>query len=240
MNALPLKHGQTPAEVIDDLIANHGLKTVLLTIMGKLVKRTRPPDSTAGLDLRASVAAELEALTPHVEHIGSSAVVGLLAKPIVDLAVGSTDDAQWRDIRARLEALDWIYRGDAGDEGGHVFVLDAREWFRVAHLHVVLHEGMQWQNYLRFRDRLRSDPAARARYEDTKLVLASRHSNETTPAHNMATTKECEAPRWPQSSPYSIPKRKPMTSKSGTIAMNALANMAAVWDGAGGLQAAAR
>ena len=134
--------------------------------------------AAAGLDLRASVAAELEALTPHVEHIGSSAVVGLLAKPIVDLAVGSTDDAQWRDIRARLEALDWIYRGDAGDEGGHVFVLDAREWFRVAHLHVVLHEGMQLQNYLRFRDRLRSDPAARARYEETKLVLAARHSND--------------------------------------------------------------
>ena len=60
MNALPLKPGQTPAEIIDDLIANHGLKTVLLAIGGKLIKRTRPPDSTAGLDVRGQL---------HIDHL---------------------------------------------------------------------------------------------------------------------------------------------------------------------------
>ncbi len=49
MNALPLKPGQNPADILDDLIANHGLRAVLLALMGKLVKRTRPPDTTGDL-----------------------------------------------------------------------------------------------------------------------------------------------------------------------------------------------
>ena len=53
-----------------------------------------------------------------------------------------------------------------------MFVLESRPWHRVAHLHVVDHEGDQWRNYLRFRDLLRRSPQARARYEAVKLRLA--------------------------------------------------------------------
>ena len=72
-----------------------------------------------------------------------------------------------------LQASGWIYRGDAGANGGHVFVLEARPWHHVAHLHVVDHGGEQWRNYLQLRDLLRRSPDARARYESVKRQLAN-------------------------------------------------------------------
>ena len=69
-----------------------------------------------------------------VEHIGSTAVPGLLSKPILDLAVLVRRDA---DTTERLTMLGYEYRGDAGAEGGLVFVLSDRPLHRIAHVHVV-------------------------------------------------------------------------------------------------------
>jgi GrpB-like predicted nucleotidyltransferase (UPF0157 family) len=137
-------------------------------------ERTTEAWVAAGGRLRDRVAAELGTLVLDVEQIGSSSVVGLLAKPIVDLAAGAGADVDLPEVIRRLEAAGWIHRGDAGDEGGHVFVLEARPGHRVAHLHVVEHGGRQWVDYLRLRDLLRRDAAARARYEAVKLELAER------------------------------------------------------------------
>jgi GrpB-like predicted nucleotidyltransferase (UPF0157 family) len=52
------------------------------------------------------------------------------------------------------------------------FVLETRPWHRVAHLHIVEHDGSQWRNYLHLRDLLRGSPDARERYEAVKLKLA--------------------------------------------------------------------
>ena len=125
----------------------------------------------AGSLLRDEVAELLTGETVAVEQIGSSSVVNLLSKPIVDLAVGLSAQHDVSVVRKRLEDTGWIYRGDAGGEGGHVFVLEARPWFRVAHLHVVAYGDPQWQNYLRLRDLLRQSPQARNRYEAVKLRL---------------------------------------------------------------------
>jgi GrpB-like predicted nucleotidyltransferase (UPF0157 family) len=97
-----------------------------------------------------------------------------MAKPIIDLAVGLAVDQPLSPITPRLESDGWIYRGDAGDEGGHVFVPETRPWHRIAHLHVVSYEGKAWWDYLRLRDLLRQSPDARNRYEAVKVDLARR------------------------------------------------------------------
>lgn len=127
----------------------------------------------AGARLRDHVAALLGDVVAGVEQIGSSSVVGMLAKPIVDLAVGVTADQALAPVQQRLEADRWVYRGDAGEQGGHVFVLEARPSHRVAHVHVVAVDGEQWRNYLLLRDLLRRDATARARYEAVKQRLAA-------------------------------------------------------------------
>jgi GrpB-like predicted nucleotidyltransferase (UPF0157 family) len=127
----------------------------------------------AGSVLRDRVAERLDGIAAGVEQIGSSSVLGLLGKPIVDLAVGLSADDELAAVTSKLETASWIYRGDAGSNGGHVFVLEARPGHRVAHVHVVRYGGVQWLNYLRFRNLLRRSPEARARYEAVKLRLAT-------------------------------------------------------------------
>jgi GrpB-like predicted nucleotidyltransferase (UPF0157 family) len=127
----------------------------------------------AGERLRDDIDTSLVGLALGVEQIGSSSVIGLLAKPIIDIAVGIAVDQELPPVRERLEAAGWIYRGDAGANGGHVFVLEARPWHRVAHIHVVTFDGEQWHQYLLFRDLLRRDPAARAQYESAKHQVAA-------------------------------------------------------------------
>lgn len=132
----------------------------------------------AGERLRNEIAGELVGLVAGVEQIGSSAVIGLLAKPIIDIAVGLIADRELPPVRERLEAAGWTYRGDAGANGGHVFVLEARPWHRVSHIHVVAFEGEQWRKYLLFRDLLRRDASARARYESVKHQVAAEVGND--------------------------------------------------------------
>jgi GrpB-like predicted nucleotidyltransferase (UPF0157 family) len=128
----------------------------------------------AGAALRDTVARVVHDVATAVEHIGSASVTGLLAKPIVDLCVGVVSDQQRSDVRARLERNEWVFRGDAGERGGQVFVLESHPGFRVAHLHVVDHGGTQWRNYLALRDRLRTDAKARRRYASVKRSVMAR------------------------------------------------------------------
>jgi GrpB-like predicted nucleotidyltransferase (UPF0157 family) len=100
-------------------------------------------------------------------------VPGLAAKPIIDIAIGVQGEMRIDRIIRVLEPLGWIYRGDAADDGGHVFVFDDRPDHRIAHLHVVSTDDPQWLRYLAFRDRLRRDPVARAEYDALKRRLAN-------------------------------------------------------------------
>lgn len=109
-----------------------------------------------------------------IEHIGSTAVPGLRAKPIIDIAVGVADLADVATIHAQLEVAGYIYRGDGGDNGGHLFVREAAPQFRTHHVHVVMHGGRQWVNYLLVRNHLRGSATARTEYAALKEQLAGR------------------------------------------------------------------
>ncbi len=74
MNAVPLKPGQSLADVMDELIASYGLKGVVLTLAAKMLKRTRPPDIEADLDLRGQP--ELDLMPDRLR-----ADIGLAPKP---------------------------------------------------------------------------------------------------------------------------------------------------------------
>jgi GrpB-like predicted nucleotidyltransferase (UPF0157 family) len=110
-----------------------------------------------------------------VAHVGSTAVPGLPAKPIIDIAVGMRPgETAVAPLRARLEPRGFIYRGDLGSQGGVLFVLETAPWRRIAHVHVVEYGDESWVRYLAFRDRLRRDPDARDSYARLKRTLAER------------------------------------------------------------------
>jgi GrpB-like predicted nucleotidyltransferase (UPF0157 family) len=126
---------------------------------------------------RDRLAAALVELRCAIEHIGSTAVADLPAKPILDIALGYGASVQLPDLKCVLERLGYEYRGDSGDEGGYVFARGAGD-SRTHHLHAVLLDGAQWRTYLKFRDLLRTDPKARALYSATKGMLASQFERD--------------------------------------------------------------
>jgi GrpB-like predicted nucleotidyltransferase (UPF0157 family) len=106
-----------------------------------------------------------------LEHVGSTSVPGLAAKPIIDICLGVADSA---DERAYLPAL---------ERAGYVLRIREPDWFEhrllngpniAVNLHVFGADSAEVDRMLRFRDRLRSDPGDRELYERTKRDLASR------------------------------------------------------------------
>jgi GrpB-like predicted nucleotidyltransferase (UPF0157 family) len=128
--------------------------------------------------LAAELRTALGELAVAVEHVGSTAVPGLVAKPILDIAVGLPPATDADRIIPAIERLGYEFRGDKGDTGGLLFVLEDRPAHRVAHVHVVPHGGEKWRQYLAFRDRLRIDPGARAACAEVKRTLGERFAGD--------------------------------------------------------------
>ena len=111
-----------------------------------------------------------------IEHIGSTAVPALVAKPIIDIlvAVESLDGVDAvierlcesgyttsREFNETLTDRKWLMRWLAGH--------------RTHHLHIVVANNAPWQDRVAFRDALRSDPALDRRYAALKTELATKH-----------------------------------------------------------------
>lgn len=124
----------------------------------------------------ARIRTALGASAVTVEHVGSTAVAGLPAKPIVDLAVLLAVDADPEQIIDRLCGYGYVFRGDKGDAGGMLFVAETTPHVRVAHVHVLPDGDPQWARYLAVRDRLRDQPHLADAYANLKIRLAAEHA----------------------------------------------------------------
>lgn len=110
-----------------------------------------------------------------VEHVGSTSVPGLSAKPIIDIAVAVES---FRDeIIARIENAGYIHRPD-GDNAGQLLFVDGKDEWRMAHIHVVRHMSMEWRNYINFREYLKAFPEQKAAYMALKISLAEQYPND--------------------------------------------------------------
>ncbi|HET7559457.1 MAG TPA: methylated-DNA--[protein]-cysteine S-methyltransferase [Limnochordia bacterium] len=107
-----------------------------------------------------------------VEHVGSSAVEGLAAKPIVDVLVGLHGDAPGKRAVERIEALGYEARGEAGIPGRSYFRKGRPRRF---HMHMVRWGSTFWREQLLFRDYLRAHGERRDAYAALKRHLADRH-----------------------------------------------------------------
>ena len=122
----------------------------------------------------ALLMAVLDGVVAELEHVGSTSVPGLAAKPVIDIAVAFTDRAKLEEGRRRLVAAGYDDRGDFGDRGG-VIVAKGPMSNRTHVLHLVEATDDQWWRYLVFRDALRADEALRERYATLKKRLADEY-----------------------------------------------------------------
>jgi len=127
---------------------------------------------------RARIETALAGLQARVEHVGSTAVPGLCAKPIIDILTGVPDLGVADRCVPALVALGYEYFPQ------HETTMPERRYLdRIGeplsyHLHVVANGGDFWQRHLAFRDYLRAHPAAAAEYDRLKRELAQRYRND--------------------------------------------------------------
>ena len=111
-----------------------------------------------------------------IEHIGSTAVPGLPAKPVIDI-MGAVRDLPSSQLAIEaLRPFNYCY---------FPYKAKLMHWFckptpasRTHHLHLVPFESQLWRERLAFRDCLRSDPATREAYRQLKLKLAAQFRND--------------------------------------------------------------
>ncbi|MCA9716193.1 MAG: GNAT family N-acetyltransferase [Myxococcales bacterium] len=132
--------------------------------------------------LRAALEATLGALALAIEHVGSTSVPGLAAKPILDIDVVIEAPARLPEVITRLAALGYAHEGERGVTGRHAFRPVSKDsipasWPR-HHLYVCPAGGLELRRHLAFRDWLRAHPEGRRRYAARKRELAARHTHD--------------------------------------------------------------
>lgn len=106
-----------------------------------------------------------------IQHIGSTAIPGIIAKPILDIAIAIHDFNAGYGLVPMIIALGYIYRGENGIPKRHYFERDD-----TYHLHIFEHDSQDWWRHINFRDQLLSSHDLVERYSQVKLD-AARESN---------------------------------------------------------------
>lgn len=124
---------------------------------------------------RGQIAAALGDRVVEIHHIGSTAIPGLAAKPVIDimLVVPKLDDAI--DCIALLHELGYVFIDYPQNTDRRFF---RKGQPRTHHVHIVAQGNAELNDHLAFRDALRADPQLRDQYAALKFDLAERHRND--------------------------------------------------------------
>jgi GrpB-like predicted nucleotidyltransferase (UPF0157 family) len=106
-----------------------------------------------------------------IEHVGSTAVEGLAAKPIIDIAIG------FRSLQDLNRGLELLVASDrdyvkAANQPGMLFMAKGEDGQRSFHYHLVVYGTPAWRKLLVFRDYLRRHPGVASEYGKLKTTLA--------------------------------------------------------------------
>ena len=122
-----------------------------------------------------AIAAALGETAVRIEHVGSTAVPGLAAKPIVDIQLSVPSLEANRSYREPLEALGYVHHPD-DDQAHELFFKPAEGWPHDFQVHVCSGGGDWERRHIEVRDYLRAHPTEADAYEGLKKELATRHA----------------------------------------------------------------
>ena len=110
-----------------------------------------------------------------LEHVGSTAIPGLMSKPVLDMLLGIAELAAGPTLLEGLQPLGYRYLAKQVVQNHHVF----GKGVALSHLlHIVEHDGPEWRRLLGFRHILLSRPEVARHYEETKINLSRRHASD--------------------------------------------------------------
>ncbi len=149
--------------------------------MATFLQPYNPQWKTEFESLKRELERSLGGLNQHltIEHIGSTALIGLVAKPILDIDIIIEDTRLLHDIEKILITLGYVSRGEQGIPGRFAFrqksdlvpFTDSKRKWQVHHLYVCYANSLALKNHLLFRDALRRDEALLQQYANLKRSL---------------------------------------------------------------------
>ena len=123
-------------------------------------------------DIRREIEEAIGDLILGIEHVGSTAVKGLPAKPCIDLDVIIEDYSLLDDVIRKLEEIGYFHEGDLGIKDREAFRYDGKLHLMTHHLYVCPRYSRELYRHIAFRDFLRTDHAAARKYGAVKETAA--------------------------------------------------------------------
>lgn len=111
-----------------------------------------------------------------IEHVGSTSVEGLCAKPIIDIDI--VIDKNFEEVKRLLETIDYIYEGDLGIHGRYAFKYSNKPHLMIHHIYVCNKDNEELYRHITFRDYLRNNKKERDTYSEIKKKMALKYPND--------------------------------------------------------------
>lgn len=111
-----------------------------------------------------------------IEHVGSTSVEGLSAKPIIDIDI--VIDQNFEEVRQALESMGYTYEGDLGISGREVFKYRGNQHLMLHHLYVCNKDNKELLRHIKFRDYLRQHKEDRDKYSSIKKEMAFKYPED--------------------------------------------------------------
>ena len=122
--------------------------------------------------IKAEIEAAIGGLIIGVEHVGSTSVAGMSAKPCIDIDVVIEDYSVFDNVVKGLSAIGYIHEGDLGIKEREAFKYADKPHLRQHHLYVCPKNSEELHRHITFRDYLRSTPEALEKYSRVKEKAA--------------------------------------------------------------------
>lgn len=123
-------------------------------------------------EIKKEIEAEIGDLIFGIEHIGSTSVKGLSAKPCIDIDVIIKDYSVFDEIVNKLGAIGYIHEGNLGIKDREAFKYTDKPHLMMHHLYVCPQYSKELHRHITFRDFLRSNPEAVKKYSTVKEKAA--------------------------------------------------------------------
>ena len=123
-------------------------------------------------NIRLELKAVLGDLAIGIEHVGSTSVEGLSAKPCIDIDVIIRDYSSLDAVVQKLATIGYIHEGDLGIKDREAFTYTDKRHLLKHHLYVCPQDSRELHRHITFRDFLRNNPEAAKKYGQTKEQAA--------------------------------------------------------------------
>ncbi len=123
-------------------------------------------------DIKKEISAAIGDIITGIEHVGSTSVVGLSAKPIIDIDIVISDYSSFEQVVCGLAQIGYHHEGDLGIKDREAFKYSSKPHLQKHHLYVCPQNSAELKRHITFRDYLRNHPEAVKRYSEVKEEAA--------------------------------------------------------------------